>query len=94
MTDTPNDAGTIQAMLERLNKWRLPRALDIKKKVDGGATLDGNDLEFLKRVFEDAGAAQSLAGRHPELKKLVAQLSGLYNDITKKALENEQQPKK
>jgi hypothetical protein len=93
MTDASNEAGTIQAMLERLNNWRLPRALEIKKKVDAGATLDGNDLQFLKAVFEDAGKAQALASKHPEFKSLVAQLIGLYNDITKKALENEQQQK-
>jgi hypothetical protein len=93
MVDASNDDGTIQTMLDRLNNWRLPRALDIKKKVDAGATLDSNDLQFLKAVFEDAGKAQALASKHPEFKPLVAQLVGLYNDITKKALENEQHKK-
>jgi hypothetical protein len=85
-----DDAGTIQTMLDRLKNWRLPRALDIKKKVDQGGTLDGNDIQFLKTVFEDAGKAQSIAARHSELKTLVAKLTSLYAEITQKALENEQ----
>jgi hypothetical protein len=91
MAKASDDAGTIQAMLDRLNNWRLPRAQAVKKKVDGGATLDANDMQFLKQVMEDAQSAQALAERNPEFKRLVAQMLGLYNDITKKALENEQQ---
>lgn len=90
MPDSTYDAGTIQALLERLEKFRLPRALAIKAQVDAGERLGDNELQFLKGVLEDASAAHPLVARHPEYQKLVAQMISLYDEITRKALENEQ----
>ena len=84
------DAGTIQVMLQRLNEFRLPRALDLKKKVDRGEKLDSYDMEFLETVLEDASSAQHLITKHPELQPLVGKLMSLYSEITTKGLENEQ----
>lgn len=89
MRDSPKDAGTIQVLLERLNTQRLPRALDLKSKVDRGERLEEHDMQFLKSVFEDAGSAQTLAAKHPEFQPLVARLISLYGEITRKGLENE-----
>lgn len=89
MSQANEDAGTIQVLLERLNKFRLPRALELKERMDGGGTLDQNDIEFLERVFHDAHTAQGLVDRHPELQALAGKLSALYSEITAKALENE-----
>jgi hypothetical protein len=90
MSESSKDAGTIQTLLDRLNKQRLPRALDLKSRVDRGERLLENDMDFLKRVFDDAGTAQALADKHPEFQPLVARLISLYSEITSKALENEQ----
>ena len=88
MTGT-SDAGVIQVLAEQLENKRLPRALSLKEKVDGGETLDDSDIAFLERVFEDASAVGTLVDRHPEWQDLAAKMIQLYKEITDKALENE-----
>lgn len=90
MIDPTDGKGTIQALLERLNDFRLPRALEMKERVDQGEKLGDHDLGFLNRVLEDSNQAQSLASKYPEFQPLVDKLAVLYAHITKKALENEQ----
>ena len=86
------DAGTLQVLLNRLNNERLPVALELKKKVDRGERLTDHDMQFLSKVFADAGDARRLVEKHPEMQALVAKLTSLYSEITRKALENEQKP--
>ena len=89
MSEPTNDAGTIQALLERLEKWRLPRALAVKARVDGGELLTDSDIAFLKTVLVDASNTHALAVRNPKYQELAARMVGLYDEITRKALENE-----
>ena len=89
MTDKSHDAGVIQALVDRLNTQRLPRALDVKKRVDAGETLGEHDMQFLEGVFHDAETIKPLANRNPEYQQLVARVVKLYKEIVDKALENE-----
>jgi len=89
MSEHANDAGTIQVLLERLEKFRLPRALAVKQRVDAGEKLDELDIEFLNEVLAEAQQVQSLIPRHPEYQPLANRVVHLYDEITRKALENE-----
>ncbi len=93
MLDSEHDDGTIQVLLERLNQFRLPRAIALQKRVEEGGLLEDTDIDFLKRVLEDAASARTLVGRHPELHELAGRLSSLYTEIIATALKNEQQSK-
>lgn len=90
MTEPSKDEGVIAVLLERFEKQRLPRALRLKEKVDGGEKLSAEDLAFLKDVLRDAGHVKPLVDKHPEYQDLVAKALHLYHEITEQALKNEQ----
>jgi hypothetical protein len=78
------------ALLERMRTQRLPRALDIKSKVDAGEKLDDYDLVFLQEVAADTEYMKQLWDRHPELQEIGGRMIHLYHEISEKALANEQ----
>jgi hypothetical protein len=89
MTDTSHDSGVIYTLVDRFNTQRLPRALDLKKKIDAGETLGEHDMHFLDEVFRDIETIKPLVKRHPEYQQLLAGAIRLYKEIMDKAAENE-----
>lgn len=94
MTDSQKETGVLAVLIERLEQQRLPRTLDIKDKVDKGEPLNDWDTGYLAEVLEDAEQVKLLVERHPEYQDLYARVAHLYNEITKKALENEKAAQK
>ncbi|EXJ16970.1 hypothetical protein [Imhoffiella purpurea] len=90
MIDQQLEAGIIVTLLDRMRTQRLPRALDLKEKVERGDRLDSFDIQFLQDVFEDAQGMQHKWDSHPELHEIIAKITHLYHEITSKALENEE----
>lgn len=83
------DAGVLAVIVTRMEQQRLPRAIDLKAKVEQGGVLDDLDIEFLEGVFADSSELKPLLARHPEYQDLAARMMALYREITTKALENE-----
>ena len=88
MTESEKEAGIMEVLVERFERQRLPRALEIKKRVDKGESLDEWDTAFLEEVFEDAQQVKSRIDKHPEYQNLYSRAVRLYKEITEKALEN------
>ena len=81
--------GVTMALLERLEKQRLPRLLSLKEKVDRGERLNDSDLKFMEEVTADAVRVEPLIDKEPEYQTLFVKLTSLYDEITARALENE-----
>jgi len=93
MSEETADQGIIQAVVERLEKLRLPTALQLQEKVNNGETLNDLDLAFLENVLQDTQKIREMLEKYPEWQPLAARMISLYNEITTKALENEQESK-
>lgn len=83
------DTGVIALLMKNFEEELLPRALDIKKRVDLGESLSEADLIFIERAMENSGDISRMAKKHREYHKLYSQRASLCKEITEKALENE-----
>ena len=89
MTESAGEIGVIHALIERFEEQRLPRLLEIKKRVDKGEVFSESDIRFIAQVTHDAQQSKPLIDRHPEWQKFCAEVIHLYEEITEKALNNE-----
>lgn len=89
MTEDIDDTGAMQALLDRLLNFRLPRAMALKKRVDAGERLTDADIAFLKSALEDAQDGQKFVARNAEFHDLGIRIVLLYDEIVRKATENE-----
>jgi len=89
MSDEHDDA-VLQTLMDRLLRFRLPRLLAIKDRVDQGEPLTDDDIVFLKASMTDAQDSQHYVVRNPEYHEIGVRIVQLYSHIVGKAMENEQ----
>jgi hypothetical protein len=89
MKQKDKDTLIITAALQRLNEFRLPRALSLKEKVDSGEVLSDPDLKFLRRALSDARDLNPILERNPEYLELRDKAVGLLDQILQKNADNQ-----
>lgn len=89
MSELSKDIGVLTALAKRLENERLPRALEIKARVDRGEVLDDHDLDFLSKIFSEIGEVKPLLDRNPQYQDVAGRMMQLYKEITTRALANE-----
>ena len=89
MKESADELGVIYALVERFEKQRLPRLLELKKRVDKGEVFSESDIQFITEVTRDAQRSKPLIDRHPEWHKFCSEVIHLYEEVVEKALENE-----
>jgi hypothetical protein len=47
MSESEHELATIYVLIERFEKQRLPRLLELKERVDQGGVLDEPDIQFM-----------------------------------------------
>ncbi|AAU92124.1 hypothetical protein [Methylococcus capsulatus] len=91
MTPVSKDQGVAVALLTEFTTHRLPRALDIRAKVERKEPLDDLDIGFLREVFETAQLIKSQVDRQPEYQEIYARAVALYKEIMDQAMANERE---
>lgn len=90
MDQAEKELGIALAILEDFETQTLPDALWIKERVDNGELLTETDIEFLRQVLESATNIKHLVDTQPRWQSLYANAIQLYEEITAKALANQQ----
>lgn len=89
-----DDEGIVVAIFQRLENEVIPRALDLKRLVDAGATLSHLDRSFLDRVLQGLREDGPYVRHHPDWEPLYSRVVDLCDQITRRALANENRLKR
>jgi hypothetical protein len=84
------EEGTIAALLARAVNRRIPNVLATKERLEKGGTLSDIEIVHLEEIFADAQKMQEMIDRHPEFHDLAGKMIGLYSEIMRLAVENEE----
>jgi len=81
MTESAKEAGIIAVLLEGLETQRLPRALELKEKLDKEEQLSDRDTEYLQQVLEDVERAKPFIDVQAEFHAFYARGVKRYEEI-------------
>ena len=89
MVTRVHDSALFVVMMADFEREKVPRALQLLDKVNGGSSVDDFDIEFLEQIFFEARSLMPLLDRNPQFQDVGAQILGLCEEIMRQAFENE-----
>jgi hypothetical protein len=89
VSEASKDSGIKAVLAKRMVEERLPKALELKARIDKGGVLNELDLNFLEQVVTDATALKPMMRDDPRVLEVAGRMMELYREITEKALANE-----
>ena len=93
MSEVSKDTGVIAVLAKRMVEERLPKALELKERIDKGGLMNDLDLNFLEQIVKDAAQIMPMVKDDKRLSEIAASMTRLYKEISDKALENEKAKK-
>ena len=89
MSPDARDIGAFAALTYRIERFRLPRILQLREKVTSGKPLSSADLHYISTSLNRTRQVLPLTDRHPEYQEFVSRLLGQYMYVVSAGLENE-----
>ena len=89
MSPDLRDVGTLAALTFRIERFRLPRILQLREKVISGKTLSSADLHYISTSLDRTRQVLPLVDRHPKYQVFVARMLSQYIEVVSTGLENE-----
>jgi len=78
-----------QALLQRLMSIRVPRIIEIKKRLDEGEKLSEQNINYLQRILRETRENKKYFDKVPEMEQFYIKLVHYYHKLITQAVENE-----
>lgn len=89
MAKVSKQEGMKAVLAKRMVEQRLPKALEMKERVERGELLNELDMKLLEAVLSESTSINELVENDPKARDIAERMLQLYNEITTRALENE-----
>jgi hypothetical protein len=81
--------GVLLIAMRRFREVHLPRAEDMRDRVDRGECLTDADLAYLRQTFGECRAVGWHAADMPDWQEICVRVVALYRSLMERAVENE-----
>lgn len=88
------DENTLKLLVYQLNTYRIPRIKRMLERIDKGEKLGDEDIQHLKREYDESMKDWRLVERNPKYLNLALRYVELYTHVVSRALENQEAPVK